>query len=167
MRVDLWFFQVYPECACVLGSINTFLLLVTFQGGSAQRHGKSFITQWQMSCQDASVYKMLSGRPLANLLAKLDLNWHLFSKINILFWCENSLAVPWTACTWWMMAEMEDVLIFSWLSACRALFKWARHCLQVLLKWSFIVNLPFMAVVAQATLLLAKSSCVHRVPCTL
>lgn len=45
-------------------------------------------------------------------------------------------------------------------------FKWACHCLQVLLKWSFIVKRPFMALASQATLPLAWSSCVHFVPCT-
>lgn len=75
-----------------------------------------------MSHQDGYVYKMLSARPLAGLHAKLDLIWHLFSSINILFWWENSLAVPWTArAQRWMMPEMEEgVFIFSWLSTCRA-----------------------------------------------
>ncbi len=88
--------------------------------GNVWRPGQRHITQWQMSHQDGSVYEMLSARPLASRHAKLDLIWHLFSNINILFWCENSLAVPWTASVWWMMPEMEeDVFIFSWLSTCR------------------------------------------------
>lgn len=44
-----------------------------------------------MSHQDGSVYKMIAARPLACLHAKLDLIWHLFPNINILFWCENWL----------------------------------------------------------------------------
>lgn len=70
-----------------------------------------------MSHQDGSVYKTLSARPLASLHAKLDLIWHLFSNINILFWWENLPAVPWITYVWWMMPETEeDVFIFSWLS---------------------------------------------------
>lgn len=76
---------------------------------------------WQMSHQDGSGNKMLSARPLGCLHAKLDLIWHLLSNINVIFWCDNSLSVPWTTCKWWMMPEMEeDVFIFSVLCTCRA-----------------------------------------------
>lgn len=88
---------------------------------------------------------MLSARPLASRHAKLDLIWHLFSNINILFWCENSLAMPWTASIWWMMPEMEeDVFIFSWLPTCRAdwngfaivyKFFWSDPSLWTYLSW--------------------------------
>ena len=88
-----------------------------------------------MSNWDGSVYKMLSSRPLARLHAKLDLIWHLFSNINILFWWENSFAVPLTAGAWWMMPEMEEaVFIFSRLSTCRA--DWNGHAIVYKFFWS-------------------------------
>lgn len=99
----------------VLWSIKK-LLLVTFLRES-MKTGQKNIKQWQMSLQDASVYKILSAGPLARLHAKLDLIWHLFSNMNVLFWCEYSLAVSWSAHAWWVMFETEeDVFIFSWLS---------------------------------------------------
>lgn len=106
-------------------------------------------------------HKML--RPLAGLHAKLDLIWHFFSNINILFWYENSPA----AIVGSMTPEMEEAeFIFSWLSTCSADWNGLAIVYKFFLKWSFIVNQPFIALASQATLLLAWSSCVHCVPCT-
>lgn len=98
-----------------------------------------------------SVYKVLCPRASASHHAKLDLIWHLFSSINILFWCENSLAVLWIACAWWMIAEMEeDEVIFSWLSTCRAdwnglsivyKFFWSDPSLWTYLSWPWSLGL--------------------------
>lgn len=91
-------------------------------------------------------FKMLSARRLSSRHAKIDLIfWCIFFNRNILFWSENSVAVPWTVSIWWMMPETEeDAFIFSLLSTCRAdwnglaivyKFFWSDPSLWTYLSW--------------------------------
>lgn len=61
---------------------------------------------------------MVSARPLAGLHTKLDLIWHLFSNINILFWWENSWRCQHLVSDAWNGGCV--LYFFGWLSWCRA-----------------------------------------------